>query len=367
MNLSVLKLSISLIISLFLGGCLSEGAGPQIDNSELIAKRISYPEGPYGKESGEVIQPLSFIAPTGETYGLDDIYKDQFNQVLLVTTSAEWCTACIKEQGTLNELYNEYKDRGLEVMVTLFQDLNFEPATADLAARWQERYELDFPVVADPEDPSVFSPYYDVSLTPMVMLIDLNTMKIFYVTQGFDEDQVRGLIETSLPKKLKPRAYPSEPYGTALGRVIQPLEFINSDQSVFNTTSIYEDLSKKLLLVTTSAEWCTACIKEQPTLQSMYEEYKDAGLEIMVSLFQDRDFEPATAELAQRWIDKYNLDFIVVADPTDPSKFSPYYDVSLTPMVMLIDLQNMSINYLTQGFDEDQVRGLIEAGLGLTQ
>ena len=367
MKTQVASLGLTAIICLLLSACLSEGPGLQSDGSEVYAKRDQYPEGPYGTELGQVIQPLSFLAPNGSNYGLEDVYKDQFNQVLLVTTSAEWCTACIKEQKTLNELYEEYKDRGLEVMVTLFQDLNFEPATAELSGRWQERYELNFPVVADPTEPSAFAPYYDISLTPMVMLLDVKTMEILYLTQGFDEDQVRALIEANLPQTLRSRTYPNDPFGREVGSIIEPLDFVNPDESPFNTKSIYEDLSKRLLLVTTSAEWCTACIKEQPTLQSMYEEYKEAGLEIMVSLFQDRDFEPANAELAQRWIDKYDLDFIVVADPTMPSKFSPYYDVSLTPMVMLVDTKTMEILYLTQGFDEDQVRGLIDAKLGISQ
>ena len=367
MKTQTCTLSILALSCLLLSACLSEGPGLQVEESEIYELRDQYPEGPYGTELGQVIKPLSFLDPNGANYGLEDVYRDQFNQVLLVTTSAEWCTACIKEQKTLNEIYDEYKDRGLEVMVTLFQDLNFEPATAELSERWRERYELDFPVVADPTDPSLFAPYYDISLTPMVMLVNVKTMEIIYLTQGFDEDQVRALIEANLPQKLRSRSYPGEPYGKTVDTTIEALEFVNPDETTFSTASVYEDLSKRLLLVTTSAEWCTACIKEQPTLQSMYEEYKEAGLEILVSLFQDRDFEPASADLAQRWIDKYDLSFLVVADPTTPSKFSPYYDVSLTPMVMLIDTETMEIIYLTQGFDEDQVRGLIEAKLGLSQ
>ena len=53
-------------------------------------------------------------------------------------------------------------------------------------------------MVADVEDPSTLSAYYDVNLTPIVMLIDLNEMKISYLSQGFDEDQVRVQIESVL-------------------------------------------------------------------------------------------------------------------------------------------------------------------------
>ena len=253
------------------------------------------------------------------------------------------------------------------MLVTLFQDSDFEPATPQLSAQWAEKYNLTFPVVSDSAVPSTFSPYYDVNLTPMVMLVDASTMEIIYLTQGFDEDQVKGLIEANLPTKLpKPRAYPGEPYGMSTGTRIQPLDFVSIEGMPFSTESLYHDLSKKLLLLTTSAEWCTACIKEQPKLQELYELYENRGLEVMVSLFQDSDFEPANAELAARWKDKYDLSFIIVADPAIPSTMSPYYDVNLTPMVMLVDLMTMEIIYLTQGFDEDQVNALIESRLGST-
>lgn len=345
--------------------CLQEGVGLQRGEKSEYEPRKIYPDGPYGTAIGEVIEPLSFIDERDEPYSLNNVYEDDFNQLLLVTTSAEWCTACIKEQPTLEALYTEFKPRGLEIVVTLFQDREFEPANAELSARWKDKYGLSFPVIADPTDPSKFSPYYDVSLTPMVMLVDVSTMEIIYLTQGFDEDQVRGLINSQLPKELpKPRTYPSAPYGKEVGDVIETLPFTTEVDTPFNTSQIYSDLSKSMLLLTTSAEWCTACIKEQPTLQAMYEEFGPLGLEIMVTLFQDRNFEPANAALASRWRNKYDLDFIIVADSQDPSILSEYYDVSLTPMVMLVELDTMEILYLTQGFDEDQVRGLIEAKLG---
>ena len=354
----------SFSISLLIYGCLEEGTGLSTEAQTIFAPRRTYPEGPYGKEVGDILKNLEFTNGDGEKVDLQSFYKDDFNQLLLITTSAEWCTACIKEQPKLETMYQEYHSRGLDVLVTLFQDRDFEPATPELSTRWQSKYDLSFQVLADQEDPNTFAEYYDVSLTPMVMLVDLSKMEIIYLTQGFDEDQVRALIEANLPTKLpKPRAYPTEPYGKSVGTTIAPLEFRTTEDVSYLTSELYSDLSKSLLLLTTSAEWCTACIKEQPKLQDLYEEFANSGLEIMVTLFQDSDFEPATPEVAATWREKYELDFLVLADPQEPSVMSEYYDVSLTPMVMLVDLINMEIIYLTQGFDEDQVRALIEANL----
>ena len=361
----IVTVSIAVLCLINLSSCLQAGEGLQGKGGPILAPRDAYPEGPYGEAIGDTIAPLSFIDVEGNPFSLASLHQDYFNQVILITTSAEWCTACIKEQPKLEELYNTYRDRGLNVVVTMFQDSNFAPADADLAARWRDKYNLSFPVLADPVDPSTFSPYYDVNLTPMVMLLDVATMEILYLTQGFDEDQVRVQIEARLPESLsRPRTYPEGPYGEAKDETIADLSLTNIDGSPWRFGDLYRDLSKSLLLLTTSAEWCTACIKEQPKLKELYQEFGDQGLAVLVSMFQDSNFEPATPEVAERWRDKYDLSFDVVADTEDPSILSAYYDINLTPMVMLIDLSTMSIVYLNQGFDEDQVRIQIEANLG---
>lgn len=362
----------SIVIALIIGlcvmqlsSCLQAGEGLRGKGSSILAPRDAYPAGPYGETIGDTIAPLSFVDPQGEVFSLDSLYQDYFNQLLLITTSAEWCTACIKEQPKLEELYNRYRDRGLNVLVSLFQDSDFAPADAELAGRWRDKYGLSFPVVADPIDPSTFSPYYDVNLTPMVMLVDVETMEIIYLTQGFDEDQIQVQIEARLPEALsRVNTYPEGPYGTTKDETIADFTLTNIDGSPWRLGDLYRDLSKSLLLLTTSAEWCTACIKEQPKLKELYQEFGDRGLAVLVSMFQDSNFEPATSEVAGQWRDKYDLNFDVVADTDDPSKLSAYYDVNLTPMVMLIDLTTMTIVYINQGFDEDQVRIQIEANLG---
>jgi hypothetical protein len=84
------------------------------------------------------------------------------------------------------------------VVVSLFQDSLFEPATPEIAAEWRARYALSFDVLADPAVPSTFSPYYDVNLTPMVMLVEVDTMRIVYLNQGFDQEVVQTRIAAAL-------------------------------------------------------------------------------------------------------------------------------------------------------------------------
>ena len=81
-------------------------------------------------------------------------------------------------------------------MVAFFEDANFEPAKLRHVQDWKERYGLDFPVLLD--ETFVFGDYYDRESTPMTMLVELETMTILRIMNGFDESTVRSLITQKL-------------------------------------------------------------------------------------------------------------------------------------------------------------------------
>ena len=180
--------------SLLLAGCLSE---PKQTQDEGASERANYPG--YGTSAGQVIAPLTFTSGDDEPTSLADVFQVAENRILLLTTSAGWCTACIEEQPKLQALYDEYGSRGLEIMVVLFEKADSSPADARLAKSWKERYELDFRVVADPE--FVMQPYYpngDASVTTIVVMIDVDTMTILDTMVGFQEASVRAIITNKI-------------------------------------------------------------------------------------------------------------------------------------------------------------------------
>lgn len=158
---------------------------------------FSYPVGPYGTGVGGTLAPLEFVTPADELWSFDaDVFQDPDAKVMLLTTTAGWCTACLEEQPVLNELHAEYAADGLRVVVSIFEDSSFSPATAEDALGWQTRHQLEPAVVADPE--FVLAAYYDRSVTPMNMLVTVGSMKIIYLETGFDEDEIRELLESLL-------------------------------------------------------------------------------------------------------------------------------------------------------------------------
>ena len=177
-------------------GC--ETAEKSAGTREDAAPREGYPAGPFGVAEGALLMNHdTLVNSDGGAYSLQqNIYADGGNKLLLISTSAGWCTACIEEQPKLQGLYDEYYDKGLTVMVSVFEDSQFMPAAAANAEEWKSKYNLTFDVVADPS--FVFKEYYDEQLTPMTMLVDVNTMKILRLETGFNESTVRAIIESQL-------------------------------------------------------------------------------------------------------------------------------------------------------------------------
>lgn len=158
--------------------------------------REGYPSGPYGVAESSTIADLEFVAPDGSAFRLGDLYADGQNRLLLLSTSAGWCTACIEEQPSLVALHEQYASSGLVILVSIFENADFEPADAALAARWVEQYDLPFPVVADPA--FIMDDYYDSALTPMNMFVDIDDMSIIKITVGWDQSLVDAIIQARL-------------------------------------------------------------------------------------------------------------------------------------------------------------------------
>lgn len=177
-------------LALVLLGCEGEGAQGLTESSD----RSQYPG--FGKEEGAILAPLQFELPDGTPFSLADMYHDPKNRIMMLSTSAGWCTACIEEQPKLVALHEEFAERGLFMVIALFEDDQFQPANAALANRWKRRYALPFAVVADAD--FQLGSYYNRELTPMTMLVNVDTMQILKITTGFPESEVRAILNAAL-------------------------------------------------------------------------------------------------------------------------------------------------------------------------
>lgn len=155
-----------------------------------------YAPGPFGVEEGDTVADLSVPTAAGGTFSFGDVYRDDDVRLVLVSTAAGWCTACREEQPALVELFDEYEDDGLLVVVAIFEDDFSSPVTPEYASGWTRQYGLDFPVLVDARNQ--FGAFYDSDLAPMNLFIDGETMEIIQLGIGFDEGVARALIADRL-------------------------------------------------------------------------------------------------------------------------------------------------------------------------
>jgi|GEM_PF-2758788 thiol-disulfide isomerase/thioredoxin len=167
-----------------------------------------YPCGPYGTKKGDVVDTLTLEGFADKDYlckGNKDLQQDlavsrsfsfkdfhqgtvKCRQLLWLIFSAGWCGPCIDEAAELQKELKEgsFDDRVLIVTIVL-DDVQGNPATLDFAKEWakNDKFSLDVPVLADSK--WQLNPFFGPdSGLPYNLLIDLSTMKILEIIDGYE-------------------------------------------------------------------------------------------------------------------------------------------------------------------------------------
>jgi hypothetical protein len=145
--------------------------------------------------------------------------------------------------------------------------------------------------------------------------------------------------------------YPSGPYGTAVGKVIDPSltwqGYVPGATTVttIHITDFYDcDGSKGVnaIVLDDAAQWCVYCQQLAPYIptwmSSKGENWTKLGVGYLNLVTQNNDYEPATITVAQQWRSMFNLSPIyVVADPN----FT--FPASGLPHTLLADPRTMKV------------------------
>lgn len=158
--------------------------------------RGDYPAGPYGKTESAIIESVGFLTTENAPWALDAVWKDNSKTLMLITTSAGWCAACIDEQPKLKEWNTTFGPKGLFILEAIFEDGAFQPTTVEYAANWKRQYDVPFQVVADID--FKLGEYYDKAASPMNMIVDVTTMKIIRIISGVDVSSTEAIFNSRL-------------------------------------------------------------------------------------------------------------------------------------------------------------------------
>ena len=81
---------------------------PDVVTGNAACQSDNYVPGPYGALKDSTLINHCYETSEGDYLSLADIYADEEAQVLLITTSAGWCSACIEEQPYLQQWYTDH-------------------------------------------------------------------------------------------------------------------------------------------------------------------------------------------------------------------------------------------------------------------
>jgi hypothetical protein len=168
----------------------------------------AYPPGPYGRGIGAVIENLSFLGwrdPVRSGYdpaALERVSLSAFydptgtrTKLIVLNASAVWCTVCRAEMQDIRarDTYRFYKEQGVELLGTLFEDAKGGPAQPSDLQLWgsSTAHAIKFPLLLDPGFKA--SVYFTSDATPLNMIIDATTMRIIYTMMGYDGSVGSGL------------------------------------------------------------------------------------------------------------------------------------------------------------------------------
>jgi peroxiredoxin len=127
-------------------------------------------------ESGQATEPQPAVGRAAPDFTAPDVRGRPVrladfrgNRAILLNFWATWCVPCRLEMPTMEQVYRDYKGRGLEILAVSI-DVGNPPVVAATVVQFMEELKLTFPALLDPE--MEVARRYRVFGIPVSFLID---------------------------------------------------------------------------------------------------------------------------------------------------------------------------------------------------
>lgn len=130
-------------------------------------------------------------------------------------------------------------------------------------------------------------------------------------------------------------------------------------------TASLASLRGRVVIVNLWATWCPPCVREMPSLQRVYERFRDEGLEILAVAVDDepgvRGPDGRIEGPVSRFVEEYGLTFPVAVDPTGDTERR--FGTEYLPTTVLIDREGRirATEIGGREWDQEPYVGMIES------
>lgn len=240
-------------------------------------------------------------------------------------------------KGKLNLDYQSFKNRITDIRSEMMADLKNEQK-ADSLMTLQDRVTFDY-----------YKPLMKTALGEYLYVTD---------SKGLTTESSRELLKYALPdfkEIIKIWSKPLLLQETMVGEKFVDIKGISPEGK---RVALSNYVGKgKIVLVEFWASWCPPCRRDMPFIASLYEEFKDKGLEIVgVSLDTDK----------KTWTDylkKANMTWMQISDlkEWDDSPAITDYNIQSIPYTVLVDREGIIQSEYLSGLDlEDKIKELLD-------
>jgi DsbE subfamily thiol:disulfide oxidoreductase len=136
-----------------------------------------------------VDQPLPALAGT-TVQGTEISPADYAGHVTVVNFWATWCAPCEEEQPALQQVWTEYRERGVDFVGVNYRDDD------DAAAAWIDRFGVTYPSVADA--PGGWADDFALRGAPTTYIADASGRIRFQITGPATADELSSVLDELL-------------------------------------------------------------------------------------------------------------------------------------------------------------------------